>query len=99
MDTLRKLKEHRNMIEQSKEFDNDLLNGQDAFQITRFVVYRKDTGESSHNRFKQFLNDVHSEWNGLIRKQPKIPAWICIGIFISSSVIIWCKFLFFHVMR
>jgi hypothetical protein len=42
-----------------------------------------------HNRVKQFFTDVRSEWNDLVRKQPKIPIWIFLGILLSSSAILW----------
>lgn len=45
------------------------------------------------NRVQQFFTDVRSEWNDLLRKQPKIPIWIFLGILLSSSAILWCKFL------
>ncbi|CAF2392494.1 unnamed protein product [Rotaria sp. Silwood2] len=41
------------------------------------------------NRFQQFMTDVRSEWNDLVRKQPKIPIWIFLAIFLSSSAILW----------
>lgn len=44
-----------------------------------------------HNRVKQFFTDVRTEWNDLVRKQPKIPIWIFLGILLSSSAILWCK--------
>ena len=42
-----------------------------------------------HNRFQQFMSDVRSEWSDLLRKQPKIPIWIFLAIFLSSSAILW----------
>jgi len=45
--------------------------------------------EPMHNRFRQFVTDVRTEWNDLVRKQPKIPIWIFLAIFLSSSAILW----------
>jgi hypothetical protein len=44
------------------------------------------------NRVQQFFADVRTEWNDLVRKQPKIPIWILLCILLSSSAILWCKF-------
>jgi len=41
------------------------------------------------NRLQQLVSDIRSEWNDLVRKQPKIPIWIFIGILLSSSAILW----------
>lgn len=45
--------------------------------------------QPENSRVRQFFTDVHTEWNDLVRKQPKIPIWIFLGIFLSSSVILW----------
>jgi hypothetical protein len=42
-----------------------------------------------NNRVQQFFTDVRTEWNDLVRKQPKIPIWIFLGILLSSSAILW----------
>jgi hypothetical protein len=47
------------------------------------------TMEPKQNHLRQFVSDVRSEWNDLIRKQPKIPIWIFLAIFLTSSVILW----------
>lgn len=43
------------------------------------------------NRLQQFVGKLRSDWGNLLRKQPKIPIWIFIGILLSSSLILWCK--------
>jgi len=40
-------------------------------------------------RLQQFFNDVKTEWNDLIRKQPKLPVWIFICILLTSSAVLW----------
>lgn len=45
--------------------------------------------EPANNRVHQFFTDVRSEWNDLVRKQPKIPVWIFLAILLSSSAILW----------
>jgi len=40
-------------------------------------------------RLQQFFNDVKTEWNDLIKKQPKIPIWIFICVLLTSSAILW----------
>ncbi|UJR35535.1 hypothetical protein I4U23_028289 [Adineta vaga] len=41
------------------------------------------------NRLQQFIGNVRDEWNNLVRKQPRIPIWIFLGILLSSSAILW----------
>lgn len=55
--------------------------------------HHREHMQPAQNRFRQFITDVRTEWNDLIRKQPKIPIWIFLAIFISSSAILWCKFM------
>ncbi|CAM4891744.1 unnamed protein product [Rotaria socialis] len=51
--------------------------------------HQREHMQPIHNRFRQFVTDVRTEWNDLVRKQPKIPIWIFLAIFLSSSVILW----------
>ncbi|CAF1602744.1 unnamed protein product [Rotaria magnacalcarata] len=51
--------------------------------------YHREHMQPMHNRFRQFITDVRTEWNDLVRKQPKIPIWIFLAIFLSSSAILW----------
>ena len=44
------------------------------------------------NRLQQLVTDIRTEWNDLVRKQPKIPIWIFISILLTSSAILWCKY-------
>jgi hypothetical protein len=57
--------------------------------------YLRERVQPIKSRVQQFFTDVRSEWNDLVRKQPKIPIWIFLGILLSSSAILWCKFKFF----
>ncbi|CAF0946068.1 unnamed protein product [Rotaria sordida] len=86
---IRKFNENRNIIKQSNEIQTDSLNDENTYKITRFIIHQKDNIESRNNRFKQFLNDIHSEWNDLIHKQPKISIWICFVFLLLSSIILW----------
>jgi hypothetical protein len=51
--------------------------------------YLRERMQPITNRFQQFFTDVHAKWNDLVRRQPKIPIWIFLGILISSSAILW----------
>ena len=53
--------------------------------------YLHDRVQPINTRVQQFFTDVRSEWNDLVRRQPKIPIWIFLGILLSSSAILWCK--------
>lgn len=41
------------------------------------------------HRLRQFVDNVRNEWSNLVRRQPKIPIWIFLGILLSSSAILW----------
>jgi len=51
--------------------------------------YIRERMQPVNNKVQQFFTDIRSEWNDLVRKQPKIPIWIFIGILLSSSAILW----------
>jgi hypothetical protein len=51
--------------------------------------YVRERLQPLRNRIQQFVTDVRTEWNDLVRKQPKIPVWIFLGILLSSSAILW----------
>lgn len=51
--------------------------------------FMRERMEPVNNRVHQFFTDVRSEWNDLVRKQPKIPVWIFLAILLSSSAILW----------
>jgi hypothetical protein len=51
--------------------------------------YLRERAQPIKSRVQQFFTDVRSEWNDLVRKQPKIPIWIFLGILLSSSAILW----------
>jgi len=63
--------------------------------------YLRERMQPVKNRLHQFFTDVRTEWNDLVRKQPKIPIWLFLGILLSSSAILWCKFksVFFLVIK
>ena len=44
------------------------------------------------HRLRQFVDNIRAEWSNLVRRQPKIPIWIFLGILLSSSAILWCKY-------
>jgi len=65
-------------------------------QVNRFIhhphehhQYFDERQRPDNNRVQQFFTDVRSEWNDLVRKQPKIPVWIFLGLLLSSSAILW----------
>jgi hypothetical protein len=51
--------------------------------------YLRERIQPIRNRIHQFFTDVRTEWNDLVRKQPKIPIWIFLCIILSSSAILW----------
>jgi hypothetical protein len=51
--------------------------------------YVRERLQPLRNRIQQFFTDVRTEWNDLVRKQPKIPIWIFLCILLSSSAILW----------
>jgi len=51
--------------------------------------YVRERLQPLRNRIQQFVTDVRTEWNDLVRKQPKIPIWIFLCILLSSSAILW----------
>jgi len=51
--------------------------------------YLRERMQPLNQRIRQFFTDVRTEWNDLIRKQPKIPVWIFLCILITSSAILW----------
>jgi len=51
--------------------------------------YVRERIQPVNNRIQQFFSNVRSEWSDLLRKQPKIPIWIFLGILLSSSAILW----------
>jgi len=56
----------------------------------KHVIHHPREGlQPINNRVQQFFTDVRTEWNDLVRKQPKIPIWIFLGILLSSSAILW----------
>lgn len=51
--------------------------------------YIQDRLQPVHGRVQQFFSNVRSEWNDLVRSQPKIPVWIFLCILLTSSAILW----------
>jgi len=60
----------------------------DANRLTGVYVYQNKL-DSLNDRLQQLVSHICSKWHHLIRKQPKIPIWILLGIFILSSVMLW----------
>jgi len=54
-----------------------------------YQQYLRERMQPINNRFQQFFADIRTEWNDLVRKQPKIPIWIFLGILLSSTAILW----------
>jgi hypothetical protein len=65
------------------EFKHIIQHPRDRQQYIRARI------QPVNNRIQQFFTDVRTEWNDLVRKQPKIPIWIFLGILLSSSAILW----------
>jgi hypothetical protein len=53
--------------------------------------YIRERMQPVNNRVQQFFTNIRTGWNDMVRKQPKIPVWIFLGILLSSSAILWCK--------
>jgi len=51
--------------------------------------YIRERMQPVNNRVRQFFTDIRAKWNDLVRREPKIPVWIFLGILISSSLILW----------
>ncbi|CAF1427496.1 unnamed protein product [Adineta steineri] len=51
--------------------------------------FQREHMQPVRGRLHQFIHNVRAEWNDLIRKQPRIPVWILVGILLSSSAILW----------
>lgn len=81
-----------NGFDVSNDEQNDAQRMMNDFQhhFGQFRHGNVEQKEPENNRFQQFFTDVRTEWNDLIRKQPKIPIWIFLAIFLSSSAILWC---------
>jgi len=79
---------------ESSEEKRPLINEfKHVFQHPReHQQYIRERVQPIQNRVKQFFSDVRNEWNDLVRKQPKIPVWIFLGILLSSSAILWYMF-------
>jgi len=58
-------------------------------EFKHIIKHPRERMEPINNRVHQFFTDVRTEWNDLVRKQPKIPIWIFLGILLSSSAILW----------
>jgi hypothetical protein len=57
--------------------------------VKHFFNHPRESVQPMRNRVHQFFADIRSEWNDLVRKQPKIPIWIFLGILLASSAILW----------
>jgi hypothetical protein len=106
-DMIKQFKENANEIEKSNDFKTilhlakniPLINSpsvnhaESSDKVHHFILQRQEKIHSLNNRLQQLVNDVRTEWNDLVHKQPRIPVWILFTIFLSSSIILWCKFI------
>lgn len=76
----------------AKQIHTDLLNEDKTHKIKDFFTLQHDKIESST---QQFINNICDKWNNLVRQQSKLPMWILVTICLSSSVLLWCKFLIY----
>jgi len=53
------------------------------------IKQSEEIPKSFNDRLQRFINDIRSKWNDLVRKQPNIPIWILLAIFLSASAILW----------
>ena len=60
--------------------------------VRHTIFFREETHRSLGSRFQQWVSGVRRQWNDLISKQPNIPIWIVLGLFLSLSAAFWCKF-------
>jgi len=89
-DMIKQLKEDTNEMQQSNELKTIIHLTKNIPVLKLSNEERKDNNiESENNRLQQLITDIRTEWNDLIRKQPKIPIWILFGILLSSSIILW----------
>jgi hypothetical protein len=65
-------------------------------EMKHVIKHPREQQERLHERVKsldariqQFFNNVRTEWQDLVRKQPKLPIWIFLCILLSSSAILW----------
>jgi hypothetical protein len=81
----------------SSESSEEHNNQRPLFDEVKHVIkhprehqqYLRERMQPINNRVKQFFTDVRTEWNDLVRKQPKIPIWIFLCILITSSAMLW----------
>jgi hypothetical protein len=59
----------------------------------RTLIYRQESRPSFGDRLRQWFSNVRSQWNNLVSKQPNMPIWIVLALFLSLSAMFWCKYL------
>jgi len=69
--------------------DSSSESSEETNEFKNFFGHPHEANRPSNNRVQQFFTDVRSEWNDLVRKQPKIPICIFLGILLASSAILW----------
>lgn len=63
----------------------------DPSRLTRVYVFQNKV-DSLTDRFHKLVANIRCQWNTLLHKQPKLPLFILLTIFILSSAMLWCKF-------
>ena len=63
----------------------------DPSRLTRVYVFQNKV-DSLTDRFHKLADNIRCQWHKLLHKQPKLPIFILLTIFILSSAMLWCKF-------
>jgi len=75
-DIIKQFKENKNLIRQIQlNIDN-----------TNKVKHHR---EDKIDNLQQFIKNIRNKWNQFMNKQPKLPIWIILSIFILSSTILF----------
>lgn len=56
------------------------------------ILYHRETRQSWGSRLQQWFSGVRRQWNDLVSKQPNMPIWVVLGLFLSLSAMFWCKY-------
>ena len=60
-------------------------------KIHRVLGRHHERSQSLNGHFQQLIDNAHAEWRDFVSKQPSMPIWILLGLFLTLSVILWCK--------
>ena len=61
-------------------------------KIHRVLGRHHERSQSFNGRFQQLVDNAHAEWKDFVGKQPSMPIWILLGLFLTLSAILWCKY-------